>query len=361
MIVLHLTPSADLPGGRISRLSFAPDGRTLAAIWRREGNLLGIVWWDLHTRSQIAAEFGSRLMEDNFTPPDPALSSDHRLLARMENDRGGSQRLVLIDRSRPKVKAHHLTAWPFLPPDEVNFQLFTALAFAPSGEHLYALVTSGDPEPNTDPVLGVYRWPVLEVLAGKGKKSAGHLLPNPNFIRPIPQPTVFGWAHFGPTLAVSTQTIIAGHWDKQILGWSLPGGDPLPPMGVTKKRKQPISWRLAVSPDGQTLAAADETVTLFDLTTGKPRRSLPAGPVVSHPGLPSKCRFVFDLAYHPAGDVLATAHGDARVRWWDVARGTERACYDCGAGGVTAVAFSSDGLLAAAGGSDGQVVVWDVV
>jgi WD40 repeat protein len=156
------------------------------------------------------------------------------------------------------------------------------------------------------------------------------------------------------------RSLAAGFWDKCVLCWSLPDGEPLPAMGVKKKRKQPIAWRLAFRPRGKDLAIGDDVASVFDTSTGKLRFSLPASPAVSHPDLPSKGPAVFDLAYDPTGRLLATANGDGLVRWWDAETGAERARHDCGIGGVTTVAFSLDRKRCAAGGEDGRVAVWDV-
>jgi hypothetical protein len=48
------------------------------------------------------------------------------------------------------------------------------------------------------------------------------------------------------------------------------------------------------------------------------------------------------------------------VKFRDVATGKERAGFDWQLGAIGAVAFSTDGMLAAAGGEHGRVVVWDV-
>jgi WD40 repeat protein len=367
MIAVQLRAPDGRPVGRLSALQFSTDGRTLAAVSRFEANILTVAWWDLRRHEQTGADSGARIGEDNATPPDPALSPDLRLLARMENERGGVQRLVLVDRSAPKQREYRLTAWPYERPDDYqddfSYQAFVALTFAPDGSHLYALVLGGSIKDDSDAGrLGVYRWHVPTVLHGRGKKSSGHLLPDPGFFLRTPQSDVFQWAKFGRPLVAGPdgRTLAAGFWNKWILGWTLPAGDPLPEMGVKKKRKQPMAWRLAFSPDGRTLAAADEAVTVYDTATGKPRFALPAGPAVSHPELPSRGPFVFDFAYDPASRLLATATGDPVVGWWDAATGDERARYDWDIGPVTAVVFSPDGLLFAAGGQDGRIAVWDV-
>lgn len=367
MITLRFRPTRGLTDGRLSALQFSPDGRTLAAVSRAEGNILSVAWWDLQRREQVDTEFGARIGEDDATPPAPALSPDHQLPARMENERGGAQRLVLVDRSTPKRRTYKLTAWPYERPDDYpddfNYQSFDAMTFSPDGSYLYVLVFGGHPEDNAGDGerIGVYRWHIPAVLRRRGKKSAGHLLPDPGFFLNTPAPEVFEWAKFGRPLVIGPdgRTLAAGSWDKRVLGWSLPAGEALPEMGVRKKRKQPIAWRLAFSPDGRALAA-DEAATVYDTATGKPRLALPPGPAVSHPQFRSRWSSVFDLAYDPAGRLLATADGDAVVRWWDATTGAELASYDWDIGGVTAVAISPDGCLCAAGGQDGRVAVWDV-
>jgi len=66
------------------------------------------------------------------------------------------------------------------------------------------------------------------------------------------------------------------------------------------------------------------------------------------------------LAFHPSGRFLAATSNDATVKFYDVATWTVTAAFDWQVGRLRSVAFSPDGMLAAAGGDNGQVVVWDV-
>jgi WD40 repeat protein len=67
-----------------------------------------------------------------------------------------------------------------------------------------------------------------------------------------------------------------------------------------------------------------------------------------------------DAAFSPDGRVVVVACGDGSVRFLDAEAWDELRRYDWGIGPVRSVAFSPDGLLCAAGGEKGQVVVWDV-
>lgn len=69
---------------------------------------------------------------------------------------------------------------------------------------------------------------------------------------------------------------------------------------------------------------------------------------------------VVDLAYHPSGHFLFVAGTDRKVSVWDTGSWQRVTRFDWGIGPLTRLAVSPDGALAAAGGEDGSVVVWDV-
>jgi WD40 repeat protein len=68
------------------------------------------------------------------------------------------------------------------------------------------------------------------------------------------------------------------------------------------------------------------------------------------------------VAVHPYRPLILTGGGDETVRLWDYTESSlsPRESFDWQIGRVTAVAISPDGMLAAAGGASGEVVVWDL-
>lgn len=108
------------------------------------------------------------------------------------------------------------------------------------------------------------------------------------------------------------------------------------------------------SPDGQTLAAACQTVrggptriVLFDVCSGQ---------AVSE--LEGHGAWIDILAYSPNGQTLASGGPDGVVRLWDLAAGKEIARYQEGDKRAYIVAFSADGrLLATIGSAEPSAIV----
>ncbi|HEY2285659.1 MAG TPA: WD40 repeat domain-containing protein, partial [Streptosporangiaceae bacterium] len=71
--------------------------------------------------------------------------------------------------------------------------------------------------------------------------------------------------------------------------------------------------------------------------------------------------WVFDVAFSPRGDVIATASWDETARIWDAAGGACLVTLAGHGGTVEAVAFSPSGTLLATGSGDATARVWDAV
>jgi WD40 repeat protein len=127
---------------------------------------------------------------------------------------------------------------------------------------------------------------------------------------------------------------------------------------------QPV-WALAVSPDGKSLAAAQQgsgpeaSVNLLDLASDSSRHTLLLGADTFH---------VSSLAFSPDGQWLAAASGThdgkGEVRLWDVASGELKRMVtdsDLGASSVgweSQVAFSPEGTILAIAGDDQTINLW---
>jgi WD40 repeat protein len=71
---------------------------------------------------------------------------------------------------------------------------------------------------------------------------------------------------------------------------------------------------------------------------------------------------VTTVTVHPYRPLVLTGSGDDTVRLWEYSETSlkPRESFDWQLGRVTAVTISPDGMLAAAGGASGEVVVWDL-
>ena len=109
-------------------------------------------------------------------------------------------------------------------------------------------------------------------------------------------------------------------------------------------------WNVAFSPDGQTLASGgkDTTIKLWDVATGKRKATLEG-----HAGWGS-------VAFSPNGNIIASGSSDNTVKLWDVATGTLKSTLEGHTGWVGSVAFSPNGKTIASGSDDNTIKLWDV-
>ena len=109
---------------------------------------------------------------------------------------------------------------------------------------------------------------------------------------------------------------------------------------------------LAFSPDGQHLATADRyehDISVRDVLTGQASLTLRG----HRDGISA-------LAFSPNGLIIATAAFDDEVRLWDASSGRLLSTLHAATGPVTAITFSPDGRLMATGDLAGTIRLYGV-
>jgi WD40 repeat protein len=66
------------------------------------------------------------------------------------------------------------------------------------------------------------------------------------------------------------------------------------------------------------------------------------------------------MAFHPSGRYLGVTSSDGTAKFYDTTNWKVAKTYDWKIGKPRCIAFSADGLMAAVGGDQGKIVVWDM-
>jgi WD40 repeat protein len=120
-------------------------------------------------------------------------------------------------------------------------------------------------------------------------------------------------------------------------------------------------WGVAFSPDGKWLASAgcNQKVVLWNAAGGQQVRTHDAG---SGGECASSVAFSPDSKWLIAAGELVPAGAEETIRIWDVTTGKKQRTLRGHVNGIFSVTFSADGkILATAGSQEGEIILWDFV
>jgi WD40 repeat protein len=160
------------------------------------------------------------------------------------------------------------------------------------------------------------------------------------------------WVQAVGSLPNARKVISAGQ-DGRILVWDFETAEANPGrVGPVQIDQWPEAVRaLAVSPDGQLLAAATFSgkVALYDLNETRRVR------ILEGPGPDIRT-----MAFSPNGRLLAGGDRRGKIRLWESATWTTAADLAAHRGRVQSLAFSADSRQLASGGRDRRLILWDL-
>ncbi len=113
-------------------------------------------------------------------------------------------------------------------------------------------------------------------------------------------------------------------------------------------RSRSRGYRLAISPDGESIAVTEGAGIRLVNAVGELR------------GRIELTQSPHDFVFLPGNNQLAVADGGNTVKIFDIHTCSQAQEFDWGIGTVYCLTVHPDGTIAAAGGENGQVVVWDL-
>ncbi|HIK12670.1 MAG TPA: serine/threonine protein kinase [Oscillatoriaceae cyanobacterium M33_DOE_052] len=153
------------------------------------------------------------------------------------------------------------------------------------------------------------------------------------------------------------EILATGSPDGTIQLWNLPGGTQIKSFSL---HIGPVQ-ALAISPDGKTLATGFQngSIKLSPLNPGNdsPPEDNQEFP---NPLLLGHVNNIHSVAFSPDGKILASGSADNTIKLWDVTTGKLRHSLSSNQGIIYSVSFSGDGKMLASGSSSGQIQLWNV-
>ena len=177
-----------------------------------------------------------------------------------------------------------------------------------------------------------------------------------------PTDTLFGHTDTVYSVAFSPdgKTLASGSEDSTVILWDTTTGEHIKTLarstGPFVGPTDPLAghtdtvYSVAFSPDSKTLTSgsADNTIILWDATTGQYKQTL-----IGHK------RAVYSIAFTPDGQTLASGSWDRTIKLWDTTTWKYRHTLVGHEKVVYCVGFSPDGQILASGGADKAIILWD--